>query len=71
MRQPIKQQNARPKDFNMRKIGDGYWKYNGCDVYLAEHPKLQGKYEIYKGCDIVSRAFSLNEAKQIIQKKGL
>jgi hypothetical protein len=55
----------------MRKIGDGYWNYKGCDVYLAEHPKLQGKYEIYKGCDIVSRAFSLNEAKQIIQKKGL
>jgi len=50
----------------MKNIGDGYWNYNGCNVYLAEHPKLQGKYEIYKGCDFVSRAYSLKEAKQII-----
>ncbi len=53
----------------MKNIGDGYWKYNGCDVYLAEHPKLQGKYELYKGCDFISRAYSLKEAKQIIINK--
>jgi hypothetical protein len=53
----------------MKNIGEGYWNYNGCDVYLAEHPKLQGKYEIYKGCDFVSRAYNLKEAKQIIIEK--
>jgi hypothetical protein len=50
----------------MKNIGYGYYQYNGCDVYLTEHPKLQGKYEIYKGCDFVSRAYNLKEAKQII-----
>ena len=53
----------------MKNIGDGYWAYNGCDVYLAEHPKLLGKYEIYKGCDFIQRAYSLKEAKQIIIDK--
>lgn len=53
----------------MKNIGDGNWNYNGCDVYLAEHPKLQGKYEIYKGCDFIQRAYTLNDAKQIIIKK--
>ena len=50
----------------MKNTGDEYWNYNGCDVYLAEHPKLIGKYEIYKGCDFIQRAYSLKEAKQII-----
>lgn len=50
----------------MKKIGEGYWNYNGYDVYLAEHPKLSGKYEIYKGCDFISRAATLKEAKKII-----
>ena len=53
----------------MKNIGDGYWNYNGCDVYSAEHPKLQGKYEIYKGCDFISRAYNLKEAKEIIIEK--
>ena len=53
----------------MKNIGDGYWDYNGCDVYLTEHPKLKGKYEIYKGCDFISRAYNLKEAKQIIIEK--
>jgi hypothetical protein len=55
----------------MKNIGEGYWTYNGCDVYLAEHPKLQGKYEIYKGCDFIVRAYTLAEAKQkIIDRFG-
>ena len=53
----------------MKKIGEDYWNYNGCDVYLAEHPKLQGKYEIYKGCDFIQRAYSLIEAKEVIINK--
>ena len=53
----------------MKKIGEGYWNYNGCDVYLAEHPKLSGKYEIYKGCDFIQGAYSLKESKQIIIDK--
>lgn len=52
----------------MKTIGDGYWNYNGCDVYLAEHPKLIGKYEIYKGFDFIKRAHTLKEVKQIIKE---
>jgi hypothetical protein len=50
----------------MKKIGEGYWNYKGHDVYLAENPKLSGKYEIYKVCDFISRAVTLTEAKEII-----
>jgi hypothetical protein len=50
----------------MRKIGNGYWNYKGFDIYLAVHPKLPGKYEIYKGCDFVKRASTLKDCKQII-----
>ena len=69
MQQPTKLQKEGQKDFNMKKIGDGYWHYNGCDVYLAEHPKLSGKYEIYKGCDFIQRSYSLKEAKHVIIEK--
>jgi hypothetical protein len=50
----------------MRKIGDEYWNYKGFDIYLAIHPKLPGKYEIYKGCDFVKRASTVKDCKQII-----
>ena len=50
----------------MKKIDIEYWVYKGYDVYLAEHPQLPGKYEIYKGSDFIQRAYSLKEAKQII-----
>lgn len=53
----------------MKKVGDGWWRYNGCDVYLAEHPKLIGKYEIFKGDDFISRAYTIKEAKEIIINK--
>ena len=53
----------------MKNISYGYWSYNGCEVYLAEHPKLQGKYEIYKDSNFIKRAYSLKEAKQIIIEK--
>mgnify|MGYP003437251487 FL=1 len=50
----------------MKKIGLGYWIYKGYDIYLAEHPNLIGKYEIYNGCDFVKRAYTLKECKEII-----
>jgi hypothetical protein len=50
----------------MKKIGKDYWVYRGYDVYLSIHPKLQGKYEIYKGCDFISRSTTLKECKKII-----
>jgi hypothetical protein len=43
--------------------------YKGHDIYLAEHPKLFGKYEIYKGDQFVSRALSIQDAKDRINKK--
>lgn len=55
----------------MKKIGEGYYNHKGYDIYLAEHPKLCGKYEIYKGCDFISRAANLREAKLIIKTKLL
>jgi hypothetical protein len=50
----------------MKNIGEGYWNYKGYDIYLAEHPKLIGKYEIYSGCNFIKRVYTLKEAKQII-----
>jgi len=53
----------------MKKIGDDYWNHDGCDIYLmGEHPRLYGKYEIFKGCDFIARAMTLGEAKKIIKK---
>lgn len=53
----------------MKKVGNDYWIYNGCDVYLSKHLMLSEKYEIYKGCDFIEMAHSLKEAKQIIADK--
>ena len=50
----------------MKKDEDGNWIYKNFTVYLAEHPKLKGKYEIYKGEDFVSRAYNLSDAKGMI-----
>jgi hypothetical protein len=52
----------------MKKIGDDYWTYRGCDVFLmGEHPKLYGKYEIFRGDDFIARAETLKQAKIIIK----
>ena len=51
---------------NMKKIAEDCYNLKGFDIYKAIHPKLYGKYEIYKGCDFISRALNLNDAKQII-----
>ena len=51
----------------MKKISEDYYNYFGYDIYKREHPKLFGKYEIYKGCDFIKRVINLNEAKKTIQ----
>lgn len=50
----------------MKKIAEDYYNFKGFDIYKAIHPKLYGKYEIYKGCIFISRAANLKEAKQIL-----
>jgi len=50
----------------MKKIGDGYYIYKNYDIYLAVHPKLYGKYEIYKGCDFIKRTSTIEETKKYI-----
>lgn len=42
------------------------YNYKGFDIYLAEHPKLYGKYEIYKHDLFICRAANIKEAKNII-----
>jgi hypothetical protein len=50
----------------MKKIDEDYWTYKGYDVYLLEHPKLYGKYEIYRDDEFIQRVITLAEAKVLI-----
>jgi hypothetical protein len=47
------------KDFY--RCGQDYY------IYLIEHPKLIGKYEIYKNDTFIERAINLSHAKEIIK----
>lgn len=51
----------------MIKIDSEYYTYLGYDIYLAIHPKLIGKYEIYKDEKFIKRGYSLKDCKQIIK----
>ena len=53
----------------MKKIDNDFWKYKGYDIYLLEHPKLYGKYEIYKNDVFIKRVVSLSEVKLLINVK--
>lgn len=50
------------------KIDKSHYRYKGYDIYLAIHPKLWGKYEIFNGEEFMARAFSINDAKESINK---
>ena len=53
----------------MKKIDEGHYQHKNFDVFLAEHPKLSGKYEIFDQDTFISRAYDLKEAKEIIKSK--
>jgi hypothetical protein len=53
----------------MKKIDKDYWKYKEYDIYLLEHPKLYGKYEIYKNEVFVLRVNTLLDAKSLIDTR--
>lgn len=54
----------------MKQIEINHYTYLGYDIYLAVHPKLIGKYEIYKGENFIKRGYSLKDCKQIIKSNS-
>jgi hypothetical protein len=53
----------------MKKLDEDYWTYKGYDIYLLEHPKLYGKYEIYRNDEFIQRVITLSEAKVFINAR--
>lgn len=52
----------------MRQIEVGEWLYKGCFIQESEHPKLVGKYEVFKNNEHqthVGRCHTLIEAKKL------
>lgn len=47
----------------MKKIDFDTYSYKGYEIMLYSHPKLYGKYEIYKGDKFICRALTLSDAK--------
>jgi len=49
-----------------RQIEVGEWLYKGCFIQVSEHPKLTGKYEVFKNDkpqSHVGRCYTFTEAK--------
>ena len=54
----------------MRYVDFEQWQHKKYDIFLyGEHPKLYGKYEIYKDECFIERAATLKEAKEIIDER--
>lgn len=52
----------------MRSIDIRHWNHKGFDIYEAIHPKLIGKYEVYKDETFIDRALTIADAKRIIDE---
>lgn len=54
-----------------KQIEDGEWLYKGCFIQKAEHPKLMGKYSVFKNDKPqtrVGRTHTFIEAKELCKK---
>lgn len=59
------------EDKSMIMIDNDYWTYKGYDVYLLEHPKLSGKYEICMNDVFIERVNTLKDCKIVINIRTL
>ena len=53
------------------QIEVGEWLYKGCFIQLAPHPKLIGKYEVFKNDKeqtYIYRSHTFEEAKSLCRK---
>lgn len=54
-----------------RQIEADEWLYKGCFIQGSEHPKLIGKFEVFKNDKLqthVGRCFTFAEAKKLCEK---
>lgn len=54
-----------------RQIEVGEWLYKGCFIQESIHPKLIGKYEVFKNDEPqthVGRCYTFNEAKKLCEE---
>ena len=56
------------KTMDIKQIESGVWLYKGCFIQESEHPKLIGKYEVFKNNTpqrYVGRCHTFMEAKKL------
>jgi hypothetical protein len=53
----------------MKKIDKDYWTHKGYDIYLLEHEKLYGKYEVYRNDEFRGRYPTFSVCKKIIDSQ--
>jgi hypothetical protein len=54
------------------QVEDGEWKYKGCFIQKSIHPKLIGKFEVFKddeGQTHIGRYHTFSEAKKMCESK--
>jgi len=54
-----------------KQIEVGEWLYKGCFIQESEHPKLIGKYEVFKNNkpqSHVGRCYTFTEAKRLCKE---
>ncbi len=54
-----------------KQIEVGAWLYKGCFIQESEHPKLIGKYEVFKNDEPqtdVGRCYTFTEAKRLCKE---
>jgi hypothetical protein len=50
----------------MKKINQDYWVHKGYDIYILEHTKLYGKYQIHRNEVFITRTLTIKQAKELI-----
>lgn len=58
------------KSKKTQQIEDGEWLYRGCFIQRFEHPKLSGKYWVFKNDSMqthVDSCFTFAEAKKLCE----
>lgn len=53
-----------------RQIESNEWLYKGCFIQKSEHPKLKGKYEVFKNDKQqthIDRCYTFAEAKKLCE----
>jgi hypothetical protein len=53
----------------MKRVDVDHFNHEGYDIYKLEHPKLYGKWEIYRNDEFIIRVLDLKEAKTLIDAR--